>query len=376
MMPDCGRRMEFLASAALVAGLVAGCADPDTVTEATTWTVDPAPQLSIGEVEGDEGYLLGWVIDAKIQNDGSIVVADRQSRLIRVYDSLGVHLRTFGGAGDGPGEFNGLGALWTDGSRIGGFDTRIARFTLFSANGQVLSTTSIPQTEGRFNAWAGRYPNDDHVVGRLTNTLTPPPRPDSMEFARFGEVGNATVVGTGLGFQREEVGLHPLSPNWMAGLRADSLWVTDGTARGINIYAPDGSLARTLSFPVPQQTEVEMRALLTAELEARGDQEEAAELAAAPPLAEVPVVSRIMIDDTGHWWLRHFDPAISASALNGFFWWQGGTWTVMDAAGTAVATIDMPDHFMPLSVQGDRIVGFWRDDLRVERVEVYGFSRD
>ena len=72
------------------------------------WRVGTEPAVSIGELEGPDPYLLQWVRDALILPDGRIVVANTSTDELRVFDALGRHLETWGGSGEGPGEFTSL----------------------------------------------------------------------------------------------------------------------------------------------------------------------------------------------------------------------------------------------------------------------------
>ena len=72
------------------------------------WRIGPQPEVSIGEVMGDEPYLLTGASDAIRLSDGRIVVVNRFTRELRVFDEAGIHLDTWGGTGEGPGEFTPL----------------------------------------------------------------------------------------------------------------------------------------------------------------------------------------------------------------------------------------------------------------------------
>jgi hypothetical protein len=61
--------------------------------------------LVIGEVDGDEDYLLNRVSGAIRMPDGRIVIANSRAAELRVYDASGKHLRRVGRKGAGPGEF-------------------------------------------------------------------------------------------------------------------------------------------------------------------------------------------------------------------------------------------------------------------------------
>ncbi len=69
------------------------------------WRIGPEPAVSIGVLEGDDPYMLFAVTDATILSDGRIVVVNRGTRELRVFDALGSYLHTWGGRGEGPGEF-------------------------------------------------------------------------------------------------------------------------------------------------------------------------------------------------------------------------------------------------------------------------------
>ena len=68
------------------------------------WRIGSEPALSIGEVDGEDPYLLYLARDATRLNDGRIVVANRGTQELRVFDARGTYLETWGGEGEGPGE--------------------------------------------------------------------------------------------------------------------------------------------------------------------------------------------------------------------------------------------------------------------------------
>ena len=75
------------------------------------WRIGPDPVVSIGEVTGDESYMLHRANDAATLPDGRIVVANTGTNELRVFDAAGVYLTTWGRAGEGPGEFTALRAI-------------------------------------------------------------------------------------------------------------------------------------------------------------------------------------------------------------------------------------------------------------------------
>ncbi len=65
------------------------------------WRIGSEPVVSIGEVLGEEPYLLDLVSDAIVLPDGRVVVANTGTNELRVYDAAGVHMATWGRKGEG-----------------------------------------------------------------------------------------------------------------------------------------------------------------------------------------------------------------------------------------------------------------------------------
>ena len=69
------------------------------------WQIGPEPAVTIGVVEGEGPLMLHRVGDATKLPDGRIVIAETSSSELKVFDSTGTYLETWGGMGEGPGEF-------------------------------------------------------------------------------------------------------------------------------------------------------------------------------------------------------------------------------------------------------------------------------
>lgn len=72
----------------------------------SVWGVDATfvPEVSIGEVDGPEEYLLGAVASIAVDDDHNVYVLDAQTQEILQYDALGDYVRTLARRGEGPGE--------------------------------------------------------------------------------------------------------------------------------------------------------------------------------------------------------------------------------------------------------------------------------
>ncbi len=88
---------------------------------------------------------------------GRIYVLDRQPREVRVFAPTGEHIRTLGGAGQGPGEFvNPIGMDWGPEGNLWVVDVRNARYSVFDTAGNFLD--SYPRQIGGWSYnWGGGF---------------------------------------------------------------------------------------------------------------------------------------------------------------------------------------------------------------------------
>ena len=179
----------------LLAVVAAGCASetpPATDLMITTDTVSgivrvtntgtaPALQLtpvvsigptSLSETGAPEEF--GRVNSATLGPDEAVFVADGFNDEVRVFGLDGVHRRTFGRNGDGPGEFRSLYSIAWMGDRLLTLDSNLGRIGAFSADGE----------------WLGQQRVEGSVSGSPAGLRLMPVGPD--EFYRLGLLRNAT----------------------------------------------------------------------------------------------------------------------------------------------------------------------------------------
>jgi hypothetical protein len=139
--------------------------------EGDGWRLDHEPEFAIGSASGDAPYELFDVRDAVRLDDGRIVVANAGTQELRFYDNHGVHLRTVGGKGGGPGEFNELRwmRLWRD--TVIAYDPFPPRLLYFDLAGDFVRSVLYKPMEN--NAFA--YPIDVFADGVV---LAYGPNPD------------------------------------------------------------------------------------------------------------------------------------------------------------------------------------------------------
>ncbi|MCY4571728.1 MAG: hypothetical protein OXF01_02910 [Gemmatimonadetes bacterium] len=108
------------------------------------WRLTPDPLLTIGVVAGEPEYEFSYVVGAFRLAPDTIVVLDDDAGELRFYDGLGNHIRTVGGRGEGPGEFE-----WaTDISTFaGGVQLKASNKRIrFSSSGDLISDDSFRWT--------------------------------------------------------------------------------------------------------------------------------------------------------------------------------------------------------------------------------------
>ncbi len=113
------------------------------------------PEVTVGVLDGDERYMFGSISAIAVDARERLFVLDQQARSVRVYDSAGTYIDSWGRDGAGPGEFRspdaGL-AILSDG-RVVVRDPGNSRAQLFSPEGDPLETW--PVISGQ---WRSREP--------------------------------------------------------------------------------------------------------------------------------------------------------------------------------------------------------------------------
>jgi hypothetical protein len=383
-LPNRTTRQLALASIGLT-GLVAlsACGDAPTPRNEETaldeWRVSDDIAVSVGEVEGEEAYVLSRVADVALIDDGGVAVADGGSSTVRVYGSDGSVRTVTGGPGDGPGEFRWINQLrHRPPDTLVVFDAEIGRLTTLVDRGRrVGSTTTFRADDGRVEIWLGRFADGSHAMAwiRQPTTERDPSRltPDRMAIARF------TRDGTFAGPLAEESGMRrlgccpiPFSPHFTGAVLGDVAYHLDGLHAELRRTRLSGDGLTPLPVAMAE-TSLDAAWDRYQRYADSSDVVRFAEMRRAPGLDSVPAFSDLLVDDEGRLWLKEYDPAVDSHwALRPR---TGGHWRVLLADGTPVARVSVPETFRLMDVRGNAVAGLARDDLGVERVEVRSLDR-
>lgn len=335
---------------------------------ATGWRVQATPTLSIGDGRAGPATELYRVIAAIRRSDGRFVIADNSTR-IQLFDAGGRPISAVGGRGAGPGEFSSISwAQLLPGDSLLVFDRDRRRFSFYTS--QLEFTRSVDSEATSFPRHIGRFADGTIVAAVTVPSITPAGtvlRRATLQIVRQDEAGErigvfATVAGDEtLRFPSTPVIIAPTylrRPQFAVGER--TLYVAPSDRFEVEVFDLDGTRIRTLQRqhpPVPL-TRGEMEGLL-------GDFIPNLDMSFWPADHTFPAISDILLDDEGNLWVQKFE--LTTSAPKEF--------SVFDAAGTFLFTVNMPASFRPTHIGNDFVLGVWRDDLDIEYVRLHALTK-
>jgi hypothetical protein len=141
MSGDALRRLAVLVLALVAAACAAGESDPAADDPVPTWPTEL--ELRIGALD-DPIYSLTAVRGMEIGPDGSIYTLHPTEAIIRQFDAAGSLVRTIGGRGGGPGEFQRPRAMGMVGDTLWVLDSDGYRVSQFGLGGDFLGSFQVP----------------------------------------------------------------------------------------------------------------------------------------------------------------------------------------------------------------------------------------
>jgi len=360
------------------------------LSSAPEWTDEPrlsdAPGSRILSEESDSAQILYQVVGVELLSDGRILVANRGDGSVRLYDEAG-HLewRT-GGRGDGPGEFRDLRGVVVVGNEIWAYQSLPRPIHVFARDGEYLRSVSTAYSsgprirgilsDGAVVATIGQRGSSTQPVFRQVTDLV---------VVRAGVVDTistldqAQFVNTSLGPEFQALG-----PFLSVAGAGNSIFAGFGDEYDIGVWDESGSLIRRIRRAwTPGPVEASHRQAYGQTLMAEGE--------GSPELEDVyrrlaeemvypeshPAFSRILVRESGEAWVERpqteppWSEAIEYSPVRP----HPSEWDLFSPEGVWLGTITLPARFRLTSVGEDRLAGVAKDDLDVERVEVWGLRR-
>lgn len=347
------------------------------------WRIGAEPVVSIGEVVGEEAYLLHQAKDATVLPDGRIVIANTGSNEFRVFDAAGVHVATWGREGEGPGEFTSLwGVASWPGDSVVAWNRWTWVMSVFDADG-VLGRSFSLRSEAR--ALEPRAVlKDGSILGRSGGPAGDECRRSREAYElRRGEGASPVNFGThpgqefliGLGGGIALRGSLPFGHSLWEAQWGERVILTTDDKYEIRAYDPStGALARIVRREhenrAPTRAEIDEAledALKRAGLTGQRLDPARRDCGSLPVFEQFPAFSQLLTDPLNHLWVREATfPGMERPAP---------LWTVFDPEGRVSGFIETPDELTVLEIGADYLLGHATDELGVESVQIWALER-
>ncbi len=360
-------------------------------TDVPTWETEPGwqlgaePTVQIGLLDGEAPYLFSDIAGVLRLEDGTLVVGDGQSRGIRFFDSSGSFTHAVGGEGEGPGEFSRLGWIALCGGELFSFDWSLNRVTTWSLTGEFGKTFFLHEPGSERGPYRSRCgPDGSFVVTGWGVRPPPPPAPAFEFFAQpapvwriFPDVTGSTELGEYISSERVLTlnengaggsGPHPFGRSVVFAQDEDNIYIGTSERLQIEVRSNDGALLRLVRGPdddlvIDEEIIAQYRAAPVAVVDSswRSRLDEGG----MPMPPRLPAYTELLIDPEGNLWVERFSLP----------WAPENRWGVFSSSGEFYGHVRMPTGFQMMGVSEGFVFGVSRDELEVERVEVYALLK-
>jgi len=326
------------------------------------------PVYRIGEVDGEDAYLLTHVV-AAMPVPGGIVIAEGQSEELRRFDGEGAFMKAVGGRGGGPEEFGNLQfadllsgdtiIVWDSGNR------RVARLTPdleFVGTEQWAFAMYVPYVldafpDGTFLPSVMPGTSGGERVGPFNQTAIPLVRANGT-FREHDTIDHVLSCPSFRASDGQPVPIPFLNcPSYTA--VSDGIWAGDGSSGKLFHTTLEGRRKLEIRLPLERSvTEEEVEAYKAAVI---SDADEEMRPVLRRRLSEVPspdfhpVFTGIRPNTDGSLWVR------IANVQGG----SGQHWVVFDSTGIARRVVELPSNISVLTLRGSRLIGTTRNEFDV-----------
>jgi len=393
LLIGCGKEKAPHSSAAVRDSAGIAIVDNPAVGSAPEIVVDSLPVLTIGGNDQGPNYDFGEVRAAVRLASGQIAVADGKSSVIRFYDSTGTFLRQVGRKGQGPGEFQEIGLLWsTAGDSLLVYDLVLRRLSTFDPAGNFahqvdLAKQGFLQPMGRLNDGMilaiGFAFKPETFAGGTASTRPPQPvlliSADSTPPDTLGPFPGIEMYAVNVEFGGRTFP-NPMTVQFghstsVAG-QGDRIYVGDNARYEIAVYSVHRRLIRLIRATAP---EVPVTQPMRDAQEARNLEQVAANAERIPaPLRDqvegwiktaryadrLPPFQQIRLDPEGNLWVQHFGLPDEPQHH-----------TVFDSTGAVRARLVLPARMQLLELGSDYILGSGEDTDGLPYVRLYRTPR-
>ena len=371
--PSTGSTFSVIDSAGVQ--IIEWAGNPD---DAPTWTVADEPVVTVPSV--GPGYELFRVGAVRPLGSDRFVVANGGSQELLVFSLAGDLVRKIGGAGEGPGEFQGLETVFVSAQgALVAADFPAQRITHFDSTGTFIESVRMESSEAFSYVFLRSYLDDGRSLGRVAIS---PLRPESvaglvdwpMEMVwveRDGRVGAPIEIGRTQFFFHEVDGRlsafsYPLRELWELMSSGGRLYAVASAELGVRELSLDGRLRRIIrrSERPRGMSDDEWDRIVENELESfaedrarsvRGAYE------AMPRQVAWPLSDGAVVDSQGLAWVKHFEmPGQTVQH-----------WSVFDLEAEEFRSeVELPLGLDVRTIANDLVFGTRESDLGEETVEV------
>lgn len=362
--------------------------------EAVYARVADEPALLIGDVDGSDAFLFERILSVKRSAEGDVVVAENGSQEVRVFDAGGAHLRTMGGKGEGPDEFQSLSGAWPvdGGGTLAVQNWPQPHMVRFDAEGSIAGAARL---EGFSSPWTFLTSlgivGSESLLGSVSELVVEeheePFRPP-VSFVLYGldgvlvdtiatlpgQAGSVLVSLNRTGATRMGLPSLPMTAGPTAAGSADGIAITGGDVYEVRFFDPSGSptqIARLAEAPpvrtdahvetYVRETHKDLRERFGDELDEwyPSEEEDLARHRDLPLLPDLPAYVQLRFADTGELWARRYSLPGAATRR----------WDVFSRDGHHLGRVVVPASLLVTGVSHGQLFGVSVDDLDVERVE-------
>jgi len=341
--------------------------------------------LRIGTLEGGGVTSFGLIRSIAVLPDGRIAVGDGQAEEVRLFDSDGRHLRTFGGPGGGPGELRGMQGVFVDhegmlrvaehgNARLSvfnpdrgfveSFPLRLFSYSFRGPWKAAVDSAGRTQVSSSGQFGEGRFWHMLRTYDPSMTQLDSVPYYDYTDDAQRDDVPGAWRITLGNnGWLWAPVPFYPQPQETLS--PTGEFWSSREGKPQLEVarWRPPGDTVLILiSRRQPGMVTAAERDSAMAELRAS-----LAERIPEPPKLDPmrvpdtkPPVYGLSLDDRGRLWVRFSDPTADTTVYD-----------VFDRNGTHAETVALPfriDRWVPPVVRGDTLWGVSTDEVEVQYV--------
>lgn len=351
------------------------------------WSISQSPTIAIDDT-GSNAAPLATIRGPRLFSDGSFVFGEAKSRELRFFDARGVHLRTVGRTGQGPGEFAYLDAVFNcAGDTVITWDVSQRRISKWSRGGAFLTSALVarrpPGAGGAIKGvsgscrdllWDAQPPLSKHPARwRLPRTLVWQAMQDTVfrTILSYEGLEAEEIISDGM----TQTGPVPFAADPVFAVIGNSVALGLGGKPEYRVYADDGKLLRIVRWPQVAVPVVDsVRALLTnnRELHKKLNPDDAkyiTSIDAHSRMNMLPYYDAMVTGGDGRVWLRNYrlyDVAIRADLDK-----SAERWAVFDSSGKFEATAVMQPGFQLTAAANDLVIGTFTDLLGQLSVRVY-----